>query len=211
VIILTVVVLMVFGVRRAGFRHRVGQVVRWIPWCGPKLAHLLAGIYRRHLVEQLRSVVGDRRALLLTVSWAGANWAFDALALWASLRACGSRVGLEALAVVFGVQTLAAWLPITPSGLGISEALMIPALIAFGSPRSAAVLGILTWRVLAYWLPIPMGALAFGSLRAFRRPVVEPVPATGTPGSPRPQLVLPAPRLETVPLAVDSRPPPVPR
>lgn len=158
----------VLGVRRIHFRRGVGRIVRRIPGYGPRLGHLLAGLYRRHLVEQVRSTVGDRRAVALAVSWAAANWAFDALALWASLGAYGSHVGLEALAVVFGVQALAAWLPITPSGLGISEAVMIPALIAFGSPRTAAILGVLTWRLIAYWLPIPIGALAFGSLRVSR-------------------------------------------
>jgi uncharacterized protein (TIRG00374 family) len=183
VIILSLSALIVYGVRQVGFRRRLGRVVRGIPWCGPRLAPLLAGIYRRHLVEQLRAVVSDRRALLLTIAWSGANWAFDALALWASLRAYGAGVGLEALAVVFGVQALAAWLPITPSGLGISEALMIPALIAFGSPRSAAVLGILTWRVLAYWLPIPIGAMAFGSLRTFKRSAAVPPTAEQPPSA----------------------------
>jgi len=201
VIIILLAALITFGVRRTGFRRRVGQLVRRVPWCGSRLARLLSGIYRRHLVEQLGSLVGDRRALLLTMSWAGANWAFDALALWASLRAYGAHVGLEALAVVFGLQALAAWLPITPSGLGISEALMIPALIAFGSPRSAAILGLLTWRVLAYWLPIPIGALAFGSLRAFNRSATAPViPA------PPPPVALPAPRLEAVLLASTTVP-----
>jgi hypothetical protein len=179
--ILTLTAVAVLAVRRVGFRRRVGQLAHRIPWGGPKLSNLLSNIYRRQLVEQLRSVVGNRRALLLTASWAGANWAFDALALWASLRAYGSGVGLEALAVVFGIQALAAWLPITPSGLGISEAVIIPALIAFGSPRSAAVLGILTWRVVAYWLPIPLGALAFGSLRAFRRSAAKPADRADTP------------------------------
>ncbi len=215
VIILVVSILIVYGVRRVGLRRGVGRVVRRVPWCGPKLAQLLAAIYRRHLVEQLRSVVKDRRALLMTVSWAAANWAFDAIALWASLRAYGANVGLEALAVVFGVQALAAWLPITPSGLGITEALVIPALIAFGSPRSAAVLGILTWRVLAYWLPIPIGALAFGSLRAFRRSArtpggpdqaatAEPVGSVPGASEPRAPLVLPAPRGETGPVGPDT-------
>jgi uncharacterized protein (TIRG00374 family) len=166
--VLMLAALIVLGVRRVRLRRSVGRLVRRIPWCGPRLARLLAGVYRRHLVEQLRSVLGNRRALLLTALWIAANWSFDALALWASLRAYGTSVGLEPLAVVFGIQALAAWLPITPSGLGISEAVMIPALIAFGSPRGAAVLGILTWRVIAYWLPIPLGAVAFGSLRVSR-------------------------------------------
>jgi len=204
VIILALAALIAFGVRRVGFRRRVGRMVRQIPMCGPKLARLLAGIYRRHLVEQLRVVISNRRALLLTVCWAVANWAFDALALWASLRAYGSSVGLEALAVVFGVQALAAWLPITPSGLGISEAIIIPALIAFGAHRSDAVLGILTWRLLAYWLPIPLGALAFGSLRVFNRPAAEPVTAVDTPARPGEQ-PLPASVGETVAHVSDPR------
>lgn len=182
VIILGLTAAITFGVRQVGFRRRVGQIVRRIPWCGDRLARVFAGIYRRHLVEQLRSVVSDQRGALLAVAWAAGNWAFDALALWASLRAYGAHVGLEALAAAFGVQALAAWLPITPSGLGISETLIIPTLIAFGSSRSGVVLGILTWRVIAYWLPIPLGAVAFGSLRAFARSPVSisadpPVPA----------------------------------
>ncbi|GAA5201878.1 hypothetical protein GCM10023322_82680 [Rugosimonospora acidiphila] len=200
----------VLAVRRVRFRHWFNKLVRRIPWCGPRLSHLLSNLYRRHVVAQLRSLASNRRALLVTASWAGANWAFDALALWASLRAYGSSVGLEALAVVFGIQALAAWLPITPSGLGISEAVVIPALIAFGSSRNAAVLGILTWRVIAYWLPIPLGALAFGSLRVFNRPVAKLVPAVGTPGSLRPRGELPGPRAAPVPHVSDSHPVPVP-
>jgi hypothetical protein len=182
--ILTFIAMTALAVRRAGIRRRVGDLVHRIPWCGPKLSQLLSKVYRRHLVEQLRSVVGNRRALLLAALWAGTNWGFDAVALWASLRAYGANVGLEALAVVFGIQALAAWVPITPSGLGISEAVVIPALIAFGSSRDAAVLGILTWRVIAYWLPIPLGALAFGSLRAFKRRAAKPVSLLSTTRGP---------------------------
>jgi uncharacterized protein (TIRG00374 family) len=196
VTILGATAISVFAVRHRGLRRRVGRLVRRIPWCGPKLAEALARFYRRHLVEQLGSVVGGRRALLLTASWAGANWAFDALALWASLRAYGASVGLEGLAVVFGIQALAAWLPITPSGLGVSEAMIIPALIAFGSPRSAAVLGVLTWRVVAYWLPIPLGAVAFGSLRV-RRSVAESVVHADPPPTSETPRALSAPPRDT--------------
>jgi uncharacterized protein (TIRG00374 family) len=178
--------LAIVAARQANVRRLVRRSVHRLPWCGPRLAELLAGVYRRHLVEQLRSVVSERRALLMAISWAAANWSLDAIALWASLRAYGHAVGLEALAIAFGVQALAAWLPITPGGLGISEALMIPALIAFGTPRTVAVLGILTWRVLAYWLPIPLGAVAFGSLRGRNRWGGAKALPADTPEEPRP-------------------------
>jgi uncharacterized protein (TIRG00374 family) len=168
----------VYAVRSVGFRRRLGRVIRRLPRYGPRLAHMLAGVYRRHLVEQLRAVVGDRRTLLTAIACVGANWVFDGIALWASIRAYGSGVGIEAVAVVFGLQALAAWLPVTPSGLGVSEAVMIPALITFGAHHTAAVLGILTWRVISYWLPIPLGAAAFGLLRASRRPARPIAPAS---------------------------------
>jgi uncharacterized membrane protein YbhN (UPF0104 family) len=57
-----------------------------------------------------------------------------------------------------------AWLPISPSGLGISDALLIPTLIAFGAGHSDAVLGVITWRLLSFWLPIPLGLASYGSL-----------------------------------------------
>ncbi len=179
--ILTLAALIVIGVRSVGFRRRAGRIVHAIPWFGARLARLLSGVYRRHLVEQLRGMFSGWPVVLVTASWAAANWALDAFALWASLRAYGSHVGLEALAVAFGLHALATWLPITPSGLGISEALIIPALIAFGSPRSAAILGILNWRVIAYWLPIPIGALAYGSLRLFKRSPAKPATEAATP------------------------------
>ncbi|GIH15946.1 lysylphosphatidylglycerol synthase transmembrane domain-containing protein [Rugosimonospora africana] len=206
--ILAMIGLTLLAVRRVGVRRRVGRLVSRIPWWGPKLAQVLSNFYRRHLVDQLRSVLGSRRALLITVGFAGANWAFDALALWASLRAYGPSIGLEPLAIAFGIQALAAWLPITPSGLGISEAAIIPALIAFGSSRNAIVLGILTWRVIAYWLPIPLGALAFGSLRAFKRSAVKLPPGVAAQALTRPMRELPGPRAEPVPAVPDSDPKP---
>jgi hypothetical protein len=168
-----IVLLAVFGLfvsclRRHSFRLAVHRGLSRIPRYGPRVAQWTVGVYRRHMVEQLRAAVGEPRKLALASSWAAGNWALDGLALWASLHAYGNSVGLEGIAVAYGVQALATWLPITPSGLGISEGLMIPALITFGATRSVAVLGILTWRLLAYWLPIPLGAIAYGSLQ--RRP-----------------------------------------
>jgi uncharacterized protein (TIRG00374 family) len=73
------------------------------------------------------------------------------------------------LAVAFAIACFGTWLPVTPSGLGLSEGLMIPALIAVGSPRVAVALGVLTWRAIAYWMPIPIGATAYATHQVGRR------------------------------------------
>ena len=38
-------------------------------------------------------------------------------------------------------------------------------LVGFGVTRSVATLGVLGWRVVNFWLPIPTGAVAFVSLK----------------------------------------------
>jgi uncharacterized protein (TIRG00374 family) len=160
--------------RQRGFRRRARRLLRSLPRFGTRISAAADVVYHRHVVGQLGSAVGQPRRLALAGSWAAGNWIFDAVALWASLRAYGHGISIEALAVAFGVASLATWLPITPSGLGISEGLMIPALIAFGTPRSTAVLGILMWRLVAYWLPIPLGATAYSSLRLGNRFARQP-------------------------------------
>ena len=49
--------------------------------------------------------------------------------------------------------------------MGIVEGVMVPALIGFGVPHSAALLGVIGWRLFEYWLPIPVGGIAYASLR----------------------------------------------
>jgi uncharacterized membrane protein YbhN (UPF0104 family) len=66
---------------------------------------------------------------------------------------------------VHGALNLLAMLPIRPGGLGVVEGIMIPAIVAFGAGVPVALLGVLTWRLLQYWLPIPVAMLTYGSLR----------------------------------------------
>lgn len=64
----------------------------------------------------------------------------------------------------FALVNTLAWLPVTPAGLGIVEAALVPTLVGFGSTRAVAILGVITWRLLSFWLPIPLGAAAYASL-----------------------------------------------
>jgi uncharacterized protein (TIRG00374 family) len=59
---------------------------------------------------------------------------------------------------------LANTLPL-PGGVGGVDGGMIGAYVAFGVDPAAAILAVLAYRFVAFWLPIAPGALAFGSLR----------------------------------------------
>jgi hypothetical protein len=114
----------------------------------------------------------------IAVAWATANWLLDAAALWAALRVYGHPLPVDGVLIAFALANTVSWLPISPSGLGIADALLIPALIAFGAGHSDAVLGVITWRLLSFWLPIPLGLASYGSLHLeHRRHRLAEVPA----------------------------------
>jgi uncharacterized protein (TIRG00374 family) len=120
----------------------------------------------RNLAENARALADNRHRLSRILFWAATNWLLDAACLWVCLRTFGYSEQVGPLLAVYGLVNLVAMLPITPGGLGIVEGVLIPAVVSFGSPRGVAVLGVLTWRLIAFWLPIPLSWLTMASLRA---------------------------------------------
>jgi uncharacterized membrane protein YbhN (UPF0104 family) len=120
----------------------------------------------RRLADRLRTLVADRALVGRAVGWAAANWLLDAASLWVFVGAFGHWVRLDDLLVAYGLANVLAVLPITPSGLGVVEFVLTSTLVGFGTPRDIALLGVITYRVLNFWLPIPIGGLAYLSLRA---------------------------------------------
>ena len=102
------------------------------------------------------------------MSWAAANWLFDAASLWAFVAAYGHVTEPIDLFVAYGVANVLAAVPLTPGGLGIVEAVAATSLIGFGVPAAVAWLGVISWRLFNFWLPIPVGAGAYLSLRVRR-------------------------------------------
>jgi len=119
----------------------------------------------RQIADRLRELAADPKLLSAVVGWATANWLLDAAALWVFLRAFGGTLPLDALLVSFGLANILASIPITPGGLGIVEGVYIPTLVGFGMSRSVATLGVLSYRLAQYWLPILLGGFAYLSLR----------------------------------------------
>jgi uncharacterized protein (TIRG00374 family) len=117
------------------------------------------------LAARLRELGSDRALLTRATGWAAANWLLDAAALWVFVAAYGHTVSPVGLIVAFGLANVVAAIPITPGGLGVVEAVLTSTLVGFGTPRATAVLGVLTYRLANFWLPIPLGGLAYVSLQ----------------------------------------------
>lgn len=120
------------------------------------------------LAARIRTLAADRRLLARAVGWAAANWLLDAASLWVFLVAFGHGVGVEGLLVSYGLANVLAAIPVTPGGLGVVEAVLTSTLVGFGVPRGTAILGVIGYRLVNFWLPIPVGAGAYLSLRLGR-------------------------------------------
>ncbi len=117
---------------------------------------------------RLRTLGSDRRLLSRAIFWAAMNWLFDAACLWVCLIAFHHVIDPIVLFVAYGVGNVLAAIPVTPGGLGPVEAATAFVLRGFGVPAAIALLAVLAWRLYNFWLPIPVGAGCYVSLRVQR-------------------------------------------
>ncbi|NNC93086.1 MAG: flippase-like domain-containing protein, partial [Acidimicrobiia bacterium] len=116
------------------------------------------------LASQLEELAADRREMLRHLFWSAAYWLLDAAALWVFLAAFGHNTRPDGLLVAFALANIVATLPITPGGLGVMELTLAASLSGFGVPSRIALLGVAAWRLVNFWLPLPVGAGAYLSL-----------------------------------------------
>jgi uncharacterized protein (TIRG00374 family) len=107
-------------------------------------------------------------------------WAAQIGILWASLNAFGVEVPLAVIVQAFFLGMVANLIPL-PGGVGGVDAGLLGAFALFGYSHVFAP--VLLYRVLAFWLPIPPGIVAFLQLRKTvqrweqERPDPDAVPA----------------------------------
>ncbi len=97
--------------------------------------------------------------LLGAVGW----WTFDIGVLAACLHAFGASASFAVIVMAYFVGMLANTIPI-PGGVGAVDGGMIAALIGFGVEGGPAIVAVLSYRALSFWLPVIPGAIAYVQL-----------------------------------------------
>jgi uncharacterized protein (TIRG00374 family) len=117
----------------------------------------------------------DRIAAAFQAHWwratfaAAANRMFDYAALVAALVAFGAHVRPSEVLLAYVVAQAFAIIPITPGGVGFVDAGLTTLLVLVGVPADTALIGVLLYRLFSFWLPIPLGALAWAGWRTRHR------------------------------------------
>lgn len=92
-------------------------------------------------------------------------WAANIGILWASFQAFGVQVPLAVVVQGFFLGMAANLFPLAPAGVGAVDAGMIGAFVLFGIPEETVFPAVLIYRLVAFWMPIPPGVVAFFQLR----------------------------------------------
>jgi uncharacterized protein (TIRG00374 family) len=137
------------GYRRARFIARLAK--------GP--ATVATGV--RTAIAYVRHLRGGALAVGGAVGFWGANIAV----MWASFEAFGGDVKFAVLVQGFFVGMAANLIPSPAGGVGSVDAGMIAAYALFGMPSEVVFPAVLMYRVIAFWLPIPPGVVAYFQLR----------------------------------------------
>jgi uncharacterized membrane protein YbhN (UPF0104 family) len=100
---------------------------------------------------------------------AAANRMLDYAALVAALVAFGAQVRPAGFLLAYVVAQVFAIIPITPGGVGFVDAGLTALLALVGVPADTALIGTLLYRLFSFWLPIPIGVIAWAGWRTTRR------------------------------------------
>jgi uncharacterized membrane protein YbhN (UPF0104 family) len=134
----------------------VDAVVRLLP--GKHDAH---GSGERLLAQRdgLRSAFGARWPFALCADIAKPG--FDYLGLLCCLAAVGARPNPSLVVLAYSAAMLLSLIPFTPGGLGFVEAGLTGLLTLAGTTAHQAVVATLAYRLIVFWLPLPLGGVAY--------------------------------------------------
>ena len=130
------------------------------------------------LAERFAVLMQDRALTRRAVGWAAANWLLDAASLWVFVAAFSHFISPVDLLMAYGLANILAAIPITPGGLGVVEFVLVSMITGFGPTAGQALSGVLAYRAVNFWLPIPFGGLAYASLEFERRPAYRKLAGT---------------------------------
>ncbi len=122
----------------------------------------------RQSLPQLLAAVTEPRRMATALGGILLQTGGYVLALDASLRAFDASLALPTVLGVYLVSSAVGSVAPTPGGLGAVEAALIGGLTATGVPVSSALAVVLAFRAATFWLPAPVGWVAFVHLQRRR-------------------------------------------
>jgi glycosyltransferase 2 family protein len=129
-----------------------------------------AHYFADEVAEGIAMLHGKRKELLWPFLYASNNFALLICVLAFTFLAWGTPFSVGTLVGGFAIAYLFLIVSPTPSGLGVVEGVMTIALNTLRVEWAAAVLITLTYRLITFWFPLAVGAIAFRILGGKPKP-----------------------------------------
>ena len=142
------------------------------------IAAAVTGAWASPRVRRSIGLVGGRAVTRRLLGLGAGAWICDAGCLWLTGSALHVYLPAGSLAMAYIAAIAIASLPVLPGGLGAVEATVPAIFAAGGGVYLSALIAVIVWRVLAFWIPTAAGGLALLSLHR-GRPAGVPDPAAG--------------------------------
>jgi uncharacterized protein (TIRG00374 family) len=175
-VLVVLVVVGAIALRTDGLLSGVGRAIQAV----------LNATVRRHdrLTGLAGKLLSDRDFILATIEtrWrsalvsAATSTLFDFVSLLLALRAVHADPRPSLVVLAYVAAEVLTQVPFTPGGLGFVEAGLVGTLTLAGVPGSVAVAATLLYRLFSYWLPIPVGGLAYLLFRRRYHAGTDPAP-----------------------------------
>ncbi|KZE99389.1 hypothetical protein A2J03_13035 [Rhodococcus sp. EPR-157] len=168
VVVSAVCLMIALIITNDGFARRIGRVLtrfrnalaRRFTMIGPRDMEQVIADFRVDLLGRVRTCWRALTAPMLLSQLLGA------LVLGVAVRMSGlghDEIGWDRIVIAFGAMWLAAFVAPTPGGLGVAEAALIAVLGAglAASAQAELVAAVLLFRFATWFLPIPLGLIAY--------------------------------------------------
>jgi uncharacterized membrane protein YbhN (UPF0104 family) len=99
-------------------------------------------------------------------------WFFDNAVLFATFHAFGEDPAFTVILMAYLIGQLGGLIPL-PGGIGGVDGGLVGAFVVYGLGAEAAFIAVLTYRVILFWLPLLIGAVAFLSIQKRIRVIEE--------------------------------------
>ncbi len=110
------------------------------------------------VLEQLRAVQLTRRDTTIAFGWSLFNWVTDIACLMFACWAVGVHPSISGVMVAYAAgKAVGTAVPLLPGGIGVVDAVLVPALTTAGMPAADALTAVLVYRIVSYVLIAAVG------------------------------------------------------
>lgn len=162
-----------------------GRVLAWLQylrlrapaWLSKRLAEPGQALrFVEELRNSLRTVQKARGGPVALAALALAPPLADVAALAAAFAALGLPVSLVAMLLGYGLAAYLAFLTPLPGDAGVVEVALTLVFTSLGYDLGMVVAGVLLFRLLSFWLPIPVGLILYWGFEAEGVALAQPEP-----------------------------------